>query len=39
MSGRPVRVYITARSYLFVQQEIPCHTQKDFPDIPESLML
>ena len=36
MSGRPVRVYITDA---FVQQEIPCHTKKGFPDIPESLMV
>lgn len=28
-----------ARSYLFVQQEIPCHAKKGFPDIPESLMV
>lgn len=36
MSGRPVRVYITDA---FVQQEIPCHTKKGFPDILESLMV
>ena len=32
-------VHHWARSYLFVQQEIPCHAKKGFPDIPESLMV
>ena len=36
MSGRPACVYITGA---FVQQEIPCHAKKGFPDIPESLMV